>query len=354
VSALINREDLGSLENTFTRHQLLSLTLFGYHFSFSFARSRKSKMKGLRIAVIVLHNENAWERRVVKGFAVGIANSFLPETPPEIDVFSAEDSIERLNNEVLPSINARRKEYAAVVTLGAWVSVQTKAYREAHQWEMPHILLGVQDPVGVGLIRNYEIPQKGVLNIHATPLDYERCVTVFKEVVPTAKVVLLPHDASRGVDGFDADRENLAHILEKSGIVVRRLPLDHDVDIVEQLLPHLAEADVLWSVNEPVLQIHARRLSKICAKNSVLYCASELASVFQGADMGWGDSGSILGNYAGVVCTALVSGTDTMDVRNIETHYAPVLRTNPDFFARCTLAETEKLLLQEVVPLGWE
>jgi len=86
----------------------------------------------------------------------------------------------------------------------------------------------------------------------------------------------------------------------------------------------------------------------------VLFCAGDLASVFQGADIGWGDSGSVHGLYAGQLSFALSIGVPTMQMKNIEILNAATTRTNPNYSDGCALSDSAIILTRDVVPLGWE
>lgn len=178
MSNLITRDELGLVEESFSPRSLLSLSVFGYRFRFILARSRRWKMTGKRVAIVVLHHDNAWERRVVKGLVVSMMNAYSPEEPPLFEVYSAENSLTRLHEEVLPIIAQNKNDYAAIVTTGTWVSSHVKTYINEHKWSMPQLFIGVQDPVGVGLIKNFEIPEPGIIGVNSAPLDYEHCVMV--------------------------------------------------------------------------------------------------------------------------------------------------------------------------------
>lgn len=354
MSDLITRDDLGCVEGLFSPRSLVSFSLFGRRFRFLSARSRWAQITGSRVAVVIMHHDNAWERRAVKGIAVTLMNAFSPEEPPIIDVFSAERSDTRLNDEVLPSIGERAQEYCAIITIGAWVSTRIKEYIVEKKWKMPQIFVAVPNAADIGLVRNFEIPQPGIIGVNNASIDYRYALDILKEVLPTMRIVLVPHDAEQDRDGFEGERLRLAQLLAERGYDMRSVAIDFTGEVLEQLEPHLAGASVLWSVHEPVLQIHAKKIAKLCAQYSVIFCASELASVFQGADIGWGDSGSVAGAFAGQVCFALAMGISTTEIKNIEMSHPGSARTNPSFVERSSLSTGVRLLVRDVIPLGWE
>jgi len=311
-------------------------------------------MTGKRIAMIILHHDNAWERRAVKGAVIGLMNCYSPEEPPLVDVYSAEYSSQRLHEEIMPLLERNKKQYAAIITSGPWVSANVKAYREKHTMKVPQVFLGVQDPVGVGLIKNFEIPQEGIIGVSSSALDYDYCLTVLKEIYPRVQSVLIPYDSTMTPETLDAEKARLVDRLVRRQVEVRLVPVDVKGDVPGQIGPHLAGVTVLWVVEEPLIQMHAKKLSRLCGDYSVLFCAGDLASVFQGADIGWGDSGSVHGLYAGQLSFALSIGVPTMQMKNIEILNAATTRTNPNYSDGCALSDSAIILTRDVVPLGWE
>lgn len=354
MSNLITRDEIGSLEGAFTPRSLLSFSIFGFSLNCFFSRSRKAKMTGKRIAIIILHHDNAWERRAVKGAVVSLINCYSPEEPPFIDVYSAENSVKRLYEEIMPALEQNKKQYAAIVTSGPWVSSKVKTYMSEHGIKVPQVFLGVQDPVGAGLIQNFEIPQAGIVGVNNAALDYDYCLTVLKELFPRVRSILVPYDATMTEETLDAEKKRLVERLRRRQVDVRLLPVDVSGDVPGQIGPHLADVTVLWLVEEPMIQMHAKKLSRLCGDYSVLFCAGDLASVFQGADVGWGDSGSVQGLYAGQLCFAISVGVSTMRLKNIEVLNAATTRTNPNYSDTCALSDSSIILTRDVIPLGWE
>ena len=354
MSNLITRDDLGFIEAAYCPQQYLGLSLFGYRFRLLVSRSRRQKMTGTRIAMILLHHESAWERRAVKGVLASLLNAFSPEEPPMIDLFSAEYSKVRLEEEIMPAIAQRKSEYIAVITCGSWVSTQVQEIITQRSMGITQLFLGVPHPVRTGLIRSFEIPQEGIVGVNTAPLNYELCVESLKTLLPQVQTVLIPTDLAFAGAGSELDKKYLLRALEKNGLTGRMLAINSDEDLVSQIGGHLGGVDVLWSLCEPGLQINARKISKMCEEYSVVFCASDLASVFQGADIGWGDSGSLSGAYAGQICFALAMGVPAIEIKNVEAVTQQTMRTNPAFFERMEMEEKSRVLVENIVPLGWE
>lgn len=354
MSQLISKDELGLIEAAYCPKKVGGISLFGYRFSLLAAKSRRDKMVGKRVAMILLHHESAWERRAVKGVVASLMNAFSPEEPPIIDLFSAEYSQVRLIEDIMPTIMQNKEEYIAVITCGPWVSSQVKKYLNQRQSTLNQLFLGVSHPVRNGLVGSVEIPEAGIVGVHTVPLNYDLCVSSLKKLLPHVRTVMLPHDSEFGSAGFDLDKDRLMYAFAKHDIEARVVPIHLAEDLAMQIEPHMGGVDVLWSLHEPGLQINAKRVAKICEKYSVVFCASDLASVFQGADIGWGDSGSLSGAYAGQLCYALALGVSTLEMRNVENQSDTAMRTNPSFFEKITVDEQVRALVEDIIPLGWE
>lgn len=354
MSGLVTREDLGLLEKDFLQKSWFSFSLFGYRFCLLAGKSRRARLVAPRVAILVTSNDNAWERRVIKGLVVSMMNAFSPEQAPEFDIFSAEGSQARLRDEVLPLIAERIKEYSCVVTVGPWVSKMTKAFIRESRLKLPQVFVGVQDPAALGLVRSAEIPEPGIIGVMVKRIDYARCLESLFEVTTGIKAVLVPHDESHGDDGAEFDRAQLITALKARNIEVKKVLLKPGVDVVEQLVPHMGEVQAVWSVHEHVVQSAAKRIARECEKYGLVYCADDVASVFQGADIGWGDSGSNSGAYAGNLCALLSIGISLDEVKTLEISTPTAMRVNPGFFDRAFTLYGTRILTQHIIPLGWD
>ena len=107
--------------------------------------------------------------------------------------------------------------------------------------------------------------------------------------------MLLPYDPAFKCDGFDEDRSRLAYHLEKAGIALREVAVLLHGDISEQLRPHVNNVQVIWTLLEPAAMVNIKKLVQLCNAEGIALLTSELASVFQGAALGFGESGSLLG-----------------------------------------------------------
>lgn len=348
---------LGLIEGRFAPRYLFNFSLFGYQFKFSFAKRRWPNPQATRIAIVVMHHENAWARRVVKGFINSISNGFAPDEAPQFDVFSAQASTEQVSKNIMPSIYRKQKEYRLIVTVGTWVSRQVRAAIKKSDMTVPQVFLGVHDPVAADLVTTPNVPEKGIFGVTSAVIDYARAATVLKMIRPNIKTVLIPYDPAFKHPGFDDERKRLAHHLEGSGVQVRTLTVDLHGDITEQLRPHLGNIDVIWSLREAAMQINARKVAKLCKELEVTFCASDLASVFQGAGIGWGDSGSVVGSYGGMIAFAVCSGeTDPAKLAHFEVNHANAMRVNPNYLEHqgVELDKRSRALITNIIPLGWE
>jgi ABC-type uncharacterized transport system substrate-binding protein len=364
VSVLFDNEELALIEGLFQEQSVTSLSLLGYSLRFSYARDRWYKVRGGRIALIMSHHENVWERRMVKGFIASVTSVFSPEGAPEFDVYSCQYSSESLQTILSERVADRIDDYAAVVTVGPWVSKLVRKHMRQKRWNVQQIFMGVRDPVANGLIPSLEKPGHliGGVYEHEPEVAYQ-CKSI-KTIFPGCKTVVIPYDPDFVGPVEMNDRKKLAAELESMGCTVRSVALSlKDPEFEEKLEKECAGADVLWSVSDPALQLHVRKAVLVAERTNVLFCANELASVFQGAQCGWSDSGSLTGAYTGHLFFALAqSGRQTplippvcaLDKRKYAMRISPLfiekIKKNGDPRFDLDIA----WCMSDVIPLGWE
>lgn len=352
-----SHDDLGTAEQQFAPRYLLNTSLFGLRIRLSLGRERWESKRKSRIAIVTIHHDSAWARRVAKGVVSGLANATAPDKIPTVDVYSADASDKNIYENVYKPLEELRNEYAAVVTIGSWVSTRVRDYLRDKKWKVPHIFLGVHDPVAAGLLTSREVPAKNRIGILGAVLDYGRYVKLLKNLRPKLKTVLLPYDPEFIYHGFAEEKQRLVYHLERNGIQLKTLEVNLHENVAEQIQPHLSSVDVVWSLHEDATQIHAKQIAKACDKAGVTFCASDLACVFQGAAIGFGDSGTLLGAYGGQLCFNLCSGsTKIKDLKTLELQHPMAMRVNPNCIDHQGIQLDQKSLafIQDIVPLGWE
>lgn len=352
-----SHDDLGSVEEQIAPRYLLNTTLFGHRIKLSLGRERWTSPRKHRIAIVTIHHESAWARRVSKGVISGLSNALAPDQLPTIDMFSADARDDMMQENVYQRLEEHRHEYAAVVTVGSWISVRVREYLRHQKWTIPHVFLGVHDPVGAGLIRSREYASRHRVGVFSAVLDYGRYVKLLKILRPTLKTVLLPFDPNFLYPGFAEEKQRLLYHLERSGIQLKTCEVDLHGNVAEQIKSHLNGVDVVWSLHEEATQIHAKHIARMCDKAGVTFCASDLACVFQGAAIGFGDSGTLLGAYGGQLCFALCSGqAKNHAIKSLELPHPAAMRVNPNFMHHqgIELDKKSAAFIQDIVPLGWE
>ena len=97
-----SRDELGILEELYLPKYLINRTFFGRRVRLSYNKERWAHPKKNRIALVVVHHESAWARRIAKGLAVSLSNAMAPDDLPIIDILSADASTGYLNNNTFP------------------------------------------------------------------------------------------------------------------------------------------------------------------------------------------------------------------------------------------------------------
>ena len=345
---------LGELEGN---HLLLHRKVLGFDIKLSRAQHSWRGQKRRRVAVVLFHEKDVWGRRAAKGLLSSICNALTPEPFPEFDIFSADANSQFLQEEVCKNIEARQDEYAFVATIGSWVSKQVHLYATTNNWTVPRLFVGVHDPVESTLVPGLEMGSSQVVGVAEAPKDFGHQVALLKVLRPELKTILIPFDPSFRYDGFDKDKRRLNYHLEQNGIAVREVAVMLHGDITEQLQHHLRGVDMIWVLSDPATRIQIKKLVSLCKQEGITLMTSELASLFQGAALGFGDSGSRTGAFAGQLGFALLTGQRTPnELPVVIAQHPKVLRVNPNAYEQqgVELGKAQRALLQEVIPLGWE
>lgn len=310
-----------------------------------------------RVAIITMHSDSVWARRVVKGCISSVCNTLMPSEPPLFDVYSAEASVDKLRTDVLDFIYAHAKEYGVIVTIGEWTSKHVFDYRQQAQHSIPQIFLSVRDPIGLGLVESLTDTSGTVTGVVSTVDDFNWQVSKALMMKPSTKRVVVPFTPEYEQPGMREDLQALYLACTARGLEFVVVEINTTESLEDQLRTSLQGADMMWVMRDQYLQISTKLLVNVCNELEVTMFATELASVFQGAAMGAGDSGTVVGAYGGHLVLALLSGeyaADALSVYIIE--HPPVLRVNPKTMGLQGWHPTEeqRILIQEVIPLGWE
>lgn len=339
------------------RDYLLRCSLFGYNIRlFPTRRTRLHSVRN-RVAIVLLHENDVWGRRAMKSLISTIANAYAPEVVPEFDVYSADANVGVLHTQVCQAIEAREREYAFVATMGTWTSVQLNEYALAHNWTVPQLFVGVHDPVGVKLVKTMAHGDERVVGVAEPVRNFFALIKLLKGINPKLRTVLIPHDPQLHHPGFLQEKARLIHELYQADLAVREVGVFMGEDIREKLQKHLQGVDLIWLLADPVTNINMKKLVAMCNKENIPLMGSDLAALFQGASLGFGDSGSRVGILAGQLGYSLLTGQQkpsTLPV--VEATYPTVMRINPAAYEMQGLEveRSQRILLEEVVPLGWE
>ena len=345
---------LGKLES---ETPLVHRELLGFDIKISRSKSSWRLQKRRRVAVIVLHEGDTWGRRAAKGLLSSICNGLSPEPFPEFDVFSADANTNVLRDQVLPAIEKRQDEYAFIATIGSWVSKQVHVLAKEQKITTPRLFVGVHDPVESGLVPTLEYGHEGVVGVKEPVRDFGYQLSLLKVLRPELKTILLPFDPAFCYDGFDADRKRLHHHAKELGVAIKEVAILLHGDVATQLKRHLDGVDIVWIFGDPATRLNTKKLVSLCKKEAITLLSADLASLFQGAALGFGDSGSRVGACAGQLGFALLTGQRKPEELPVVTAQHPkVLRVNPAVYEEqgIELGKAQRSLLQEVIPLGWE
>lgn len=335
---------------------LLEKKILGYQINI--AATKKALLANhKRVAIVTMHSDSVWARRVAKGCISSMCNAVMPTEPPLYDVFSAECSVTRLHEDVLGFIQKQRKEYSLIITIGEWASKHVYEFQKDNDDRLPQIFLGVRDPVALGLIESLTTTSGSVTGVVSVEDDYDWQVRAVRALKPNVKTVLIPFTPAFDYPGLREDIARLVASLEAAGLTPRIQEISTERKLDEQIRESGEGADVLWLMRDQYLQVYTKQLVTVCNELLLTMFSTELAAVFQGAAFGCGDSGTVLGAYGGHLALAILSGEYSAESLSVYIIEQPlVIRVNPKAIGTqgFDLTEDQRILVQEVIPLGWE
>lgn len=347
-------------ETTADKKPYFERTMFGYRVQITPVAKEETSV---RIAVVLMHQSNMWTRRVAKGFVASLCNGMEQSAQiPLIDVFSAEGSRAYLRDTIMTQIENRLDEYAMVVTIGLWPSQEVKSYLREHQITLPQLFLGVEDPIGGGLVRDWDALGENISGVSGLSHDYRRQVDIYKSVRSNFKKVLIPIDRSFANLQFSKEYSDLVQYLEGSGVSVVQLDIDNEKPFIEQIEAKIDGVDTIIAMRDVTVQAYGKELINLCDSKDITLFASDLAMVFQGAAVGFGDAGTVFGVHGARLAREVLQDKresklgSAKQLAVYQLDQQAVLRVNPKNIGKqgLHLSDSQIDLIKSVIPLGWE
>jgi len=254
------------------------------------------------VLIIIPHDKSWWAINAVQHFVSTLRDQMGCNQSPVIDIVSL-----RSDPQVLTSLLATINNGLAcdlVVTMGSWVTQETRNYLDTLLNPPPQIFCGVVDPASLGIVDSMERPGRLISGVANVQYDFGLQIDMLKALRPELHSLAIMCGAGSGntdisrlvqrqLDRFVAasrERNVAVHILKLTAVeeiesLLQQAKREHDVGVVCVL-------------NDLFISAHLEELVAACEKVGVPLCTHELSSVYHGVAIGFGEHGGVYGMYA--------------------------------------------------------
>lgn len=265
----------------------------------------KSKQEPPKILALVSHYNNSWALNAVHGVQTHFLNSRIPlQEQPNIDVVYAEILDGDLMDSTAEYISRIIEGYEAVMTVGLSASTAIKSWMAHNRINKPLFACGVKDPVEAGIVSSLEGGRSeniGVVTGYGH--DHDRQVETFLSIKPKVRKVVLAHHNLPLMNTHTAkDVQKMKGAFEQRDVevVVKKLSTQQEL-FKRQSDDIVAGVDAVTVFRDIQLYGNLKTLINACNKSATTMFTSELASLFSGAAVGFGDTGFSYGEKIGVL-----------------------------------------------------
>lgn len=263
-----------------------------------------------RIAVIISNEKNWWAVGILQRFVVSLREQLGAEHVPAIDIYSAYGD----RGKLLTAMNTVVERGAdAVLSVGTWCTKEVRDYLESTRTDIPQVFCAAIDPVGIGIVDSYERPGRNVSGVAMTLFDYASQMSSLRAICPALSQLVIVHgsyDDDAAMSGVIARQMVLLReACAAHGIKVCVCAVSGESDLEEKLSAILSGGQVQFvcTFSDFAILSSMELVIELCKKYKVPLCSAELASVYRGAAVGFGEHPSVFGRYGALFVADVLS-----------------------------------------------
>lgn len=259
------------------------------------AQSLKQSLQGPIVFVFNQH-KNAWAYDFISGFKAS-ALEWMPEgQEPEYDCIEVGESQNDLEAKLHKNRFFRQDNPHGIllVTIGDIASAKVARYRAAYgRYDVAQLFCVQGDPETLELVDEggrLLANTNGVYGVEARSLDTQ--VRTLKSLSPGVRSVAVLV-SSKDTDDLAYEQknqsvQNLTLACRKYGMKATKVHLLRDMDVATDMKPFTFTHQAFIGVLDDVVYGKAKELADFCDKEQIVFMASDLPSVAQGAAIGFG------------------------------------------------------------------
>lgn len=263
-----------------------------------------------QVLIIIPHDKSWWAINAVQHFVATLRDQMGYRQAPAIDIVSIRSSSEVLASLLLTINDGVNCDL--VVTMGSWVTQETRSYLDTLINPPPHIFCGVVDPAGLGIVDSLERPGRDVSGVATVQFDFGLQVDMLKSLRPELKAVAIMCGAASGNNGVSAlvarQLALFSAVCDARGVAVVIIKLTKTTEIEPLIRAAYVNhgIGVACVLNDLFVSANLEGLIAACEAVGVPLCTNELSSVYHGVAIGFGEHGGVYGMHAAALAYELL------------------------------------------------
>ena len=239
---------------------------------------------------------NAWAHEFITQFRCALIEWSEDGESLEMDTIAATDTRYDLQEKLYHHRWLTADTDAVIVSIGDAMSTEVARFRTTFEfYNIMQLFCITSNPKELELatFEGHLLPNtSGVFTVNAT--NFEKPISTLQSVHGHVWSVGIVYDASSQFDVLANQRtqtvDRIIQECRRQGIYARPVLLSEDMDIATELELCADEFDAFITLKDSTVYASMDALSDFCAEHKIVLVSSELASVFQGAAIGFGNA----------------------------------------------------------------
>jgi ABC-type uncharacterized transport system substrate-binding protein len=177
-------------------------------------------------------------------------------------------------------------DFNLIFSCGLECTLAAKEYTKKHKNKIPIVFCEIPGDLDELLLDSTPGSENNLTGTFIPPKDYQQQIGLLSFFKPEKQNVLLVYHSKNIAAANEVKK--LSTALKKTHNHVQTIELFHLDNLEEKLEPHLVHAKTLILPRDHIMNSHLKKLSPLCSKHGVLLYTSDLASVSEGAAIGYG------------------------------------------------------------------
>jgi len=186
------------------------------------------------------------------------------------------------------------KEHDLVVTVGCMRTQIAVQFMREHNIEIPHIFVGVSDPVRMGILPEMK-PHKNITGVFSEQMPWDFMAKLLYRVRPNMKNVLIPYYKYAENGCVEEKLLLVKNFFDSVGIVCELHAVDAVQPYPRSVFDIVPSFDTVWSPEGLFFDVYSRDCIELCNKHGVTFFSNNRAHIGKGAALVLGADFELIG-----------------------------------------------------------